>query len=575
MRAGGWGAMSSLLRRPGLGPLVGHTTDTSCRIWMRAGDPEDEGASLDSNRRTVGVIGLVAQDAAGAEIIKNAYYFRLRREFDRTGTFCLGADVSLGRHISDRRKRGDPVDEPDPLEPDTEYRAIVGSLTLDDPMRDDETMSDAELRDRLPDIDGVKHDLLKLDRPRSEARFRTFPAAAARSATRLGFLLGSCRYPGLLWKIKEADRIFAPMAEHAGETRFGDPVRFALMVGDQIYADKFNRMIPIGLADTYEEFQERYVTAFRSSNMRRLLRQVPSYMILDDHEIEDNWTQDRMADSSSSRLFNVAIGAYMSYQWSHGPRTWGRMLYYTFDCAGYPFFVLDARTQRFKGGLGLDDNHMLGRPSIDRDHPSQLDRLLAWLGTQQDERGNVPKFIVTSSVFVPNDIGERSEAGAGTEQHVADSDAWPSFPTTRRTLLGFITERRIQNVVFLSGDIHCSNVAAMSFSGPAEVAALKAYAVTSSAFYWPFPFADGDPNNYVHDSQKVGQRDTFVIDEAKQVAMDYRAWAFTQEDNFCRLDIDRRARTLTVRTFDRDGDLIKGQETGRKLETVLDLAPWD
>lgn len=30
------------------------------------------------------------------------------------------------------------------------------------------------------------------------------------------------------------------------------------MVGDQIYADMFNRMVPLGLADTYEEFQLFY-----------------------------------------------------------------------------------------------------------------------------------------------------------------------------------------------------------------------------------------------------------------------------------------------------------------------------
>jgi alkaline phosphatase D len=69
-------------------------------------------------------------------------------------------------------------------------------------------------------------------------------------------------------------------------------------------------------------------------------------MILDDHEIEDNWTQDRISDAGKHKLFNWAIGAYQSYQWSHGPRTWGRLLYYTFECAGYPVFVVDTRTQR-------------------------------------------------------------------------------------------------------------------------------------------------------------------------------------------------------------------------------------
>ena len=64
-------------------------------------------------------------------------------------------------------------------------------------------------------------------------------------------------------------------------------------------------------------------SAFGSLNMRRLLRQLPTYMILDDHEVEDNWAQDRIRDRKKRMLFNVAIGAYCSYQWTHSPRNFG------------------------------------------------------------------------------------------------------------------------------------------------------------------------------------------------------------------------------------------------------------
>ncbi len=106
------------------------------------------------------------------------------------------------------------------------------------------------------------------------------------------------------------------------------------MERDEIYADMLNRHIPIGLADTFEEFQERYHSAFGSPRMRRLLRQLPTYMILDDHEIEDNWTQDRIHSREKLLLFNIAITAYASYHWSHGPRNYGRYLYYSYECAG-------------------------------------------------------------------------------------------------------------------------------------------------------------------------------------------------------------------------------------------------
>src|ERR1700730_14893499 len=119
-------------------------------------------------------------------------------------------------------------------------------------------------------------------------------------------------------KIKEPDSIFGPMQKHldraaaAGDRSDLPAARFSLMVGDQIYADALNRFIPIDRADTYLEFQERYQPAFGSPNMRRLLRTAPTYMILDDHDIEDNWTQDRLVDGGESSLLNFAIGAYMN-----------------------------------------------------------------------------------------------------------------------------------------------------------------------------------------------------------------------------------------------------------------------
>ena len=53
-------------------------------------------------------------------------------------------------------------------------------------------------------------------------------------------------------------------------------------------------------------------------------------------------------------------------------------------------------------------------------------------------------------------------------------------------------------MVFLSGDIHCSNVAELSFARKGKDLGIKAFSITSSAFYWPFFFADGEPSSFVH-----------------------------------------------------------------------------
>jgi alkaline phosphatase D len=595
----------AILRAPGLGPIVGHTTDKCCRIWARAGDPGDTRSLLDENRRTVGVIGLVTKPGE----IGPAWYFRLHREYDRTGTFVVGEDVQLGYFEDDFKAQGRSVPRKNPpkeavpasLSPDTEYTVRVGTLTIDDPMPNDQSLQDWELVRRLPDIDDIKQELCLLEAEECESKFRTFPKADPKKVeSSMGFLLGSCRYPGLLWKIKEADRIFRPMLEHfQPDNGFGSPVQFTMMCGDQVYADLLNKALPVGRADTYEEFQERYLTAYRGTNLRRLMRLATTYMILDDHEIEDNWTQDQLHDTGKHQLFNVAIGAYQSYQWSHGPRTFGRLLYYTFECAGYPVFVIDTRTQRYKDDLpGLRDNHLLGRPSLDpKNHPGQLQRLCDWLSQQQKDRGNVPKFIATASVFVPNAMDERiappghslfggPDPNEGqiddpfrkmfevNRERRENSDSWPAYPVTRLELLKHIVDNDIQNVVFLSGDIHCSNVAEIYFEGK-DGKDLKAASVTSSAFYWPFPFADGDPNGFVHDSTQPNQLDPFPV-LGTDAVMQYRSFGYSQEDNFARVDIDRAAATLTVRVFDRDGNIVEVDDLkGRMVKkNVIQLASW-
>lgn len=537
------------LREPTLGPIVGHTTDHSSRIWIRTGDPADSGALLSDDRRTIGVITVLKGKKADPSDPSRTAYFRLRREYDRTGTFNLGVDPS-----------GKGNGPPFTLKANTTYTVRIGTIAMDDAYPDDESMSNKELAEKLPDPDVWLDELMQLDPDSSEAQFRTFPT----TSQKLSFLFGSCHYPGLLWKKKHSDRIFGPMLKEADITRTGSKPRFTLMVGDQIYADMFNRHIPVGLADTYEEFQERYQGAFGTPNIRKLLRNLPTYMILDDHEIEDNWTQDRITDRSKRVLFNIAIGAYMSYQWSHGPRQekYQRRLFYDFVCGAFPFFVLDERTQRYRDDeAGIEDNHMLGRPSFDpKNEPTQVDHLCNWLTEHKDDER--PKFIVSPTVFVPNGV-ESAGTGPGNERNKEKSDSWPAFPTTRRKILQHIVEHNIQNVVFLSGDIHCSNVARISFGGSQAAEKLVAYSVVSSAFYWPFWFADGEPANYVHDS-KV-QDDTFIIDKEKGITMDYVAENFTQEDNFCRVDVDWSRRKMEVRPIDKDGNEIGGKKSVLKF----------
>lgn len=139
-----------------------------------------------------------------------------------------------------------------------------------------------------------------------------------------------------------------------------------------------------------------------------------------------------------------------------------------------------------------------------------MDHLCNWLEEHKD--AEQLKFIVSPTVFVPNS----TETAGSDEIHELNNgktNSWPAFPAIRRGLIQHIVDDQVQYVFFLSGDRHCSNVARFTFSGTPEVEFLKPYSVASSAFYWPFLFADDEPANYVHNSKQ--QNDTFVMDEKK------------------------------------------------------------
>ena len=71
-------------------------------------------------------------------------------------------------------------DTPYKLKPDTEYTVRMATLSLDDPLEDEDTLTDAQLRDRLPDIEKIAPLLLKLREKECQVTFWTFPAGSSR-----------------------------------------------------------------------------------------------------------------------------------------------------------------------------------------------------------------------------------------------------------------------------------------------------------------------------------------------------------------------------------------------------------
>ena len=272
------------------------------------------------------------------------------------------------------------------------------------------------------------------------------------------FAFGSCRYllklfGGLIFD-ERGDKVFSSMSEDALDQVF--------MLGDQIYADDLNFF---GADNSVDDFLQRYQDVFSRPKFVKLVSSIPTYMTLDDHEIEDNWPSEA---TKNDRLikYPAAMHAYKIYQMSHSPAATlnadktkitnvSNDFWYTTSNACGDFFIMDVRTQRI-------DNNIINR--------KQLNALLEWLNDGSDHF----KFIATSVPFFP-DYAKKND------------DKWSGYREQRNHILDFISEKNINKVVFLSGDVHASMAAQLTRSDNPN---FKVLSIVSSPFFWPYPHPD-------------------------------------------------------------------------------------
>ncbi len=398
-----------IVKEPTVGPIIGHTTTNSGRLWARG--------EKSSESRTFGIARI---RRTGTQNFGQAKVFKMLPVFDFTAivdfknlTTNQSYDYQIGYVFADGEPHEIPVD-----------------ATVD--------WTDA-----------------------ANGCFRT---AVANGTDKTSFIFGSCRYLLRLFGGSffdgRGDKTFRSINR---QIEAGKSTDLLLMVGDQIYADDLNVLSPDNQAD---EFLSRYRKVFGQDHIRALMGQVPTYMTLDDHEISNDWDQDRV--KMEANLFAAAIHAYECYQFVHGPgfqfsgisnrSDTPQKLWYTFRHGKSAFFVMDTRTERYSS---FEPPQMISL--------EQMDALKGWL-TASGQGGNT-KFIVTSVPFFPD-----TRSGS--------KDKWSGFTAQRLEILDFIREQKIGKVVFLSGDVHCSMAGQLKFPGDPNFTVTS---VVSSSFFWPYP----------------------------------------------------------------------------------------
>ena len=304
------------------------------------------------------------------------------------------------------------------------------------------------------------------------------------------FSLGSCQYPpGLV------DKPLAQAALHGLASLIGGTNRrdadFVIFTGDQIYADATAGMVDPTRSD--ERFDLPYETALRAEPMRRIMRSVPVYTMLDDHEILDNWEPVHPGFPQElrrrKRLQMLGLRAFWKYQRMRGDlarrKNVGKLpTSFSFDHGIASFYMLDTRSQRkYRRPGDADSTSMFSK--------EEMDNIERWLLGNT----NRVKFIVSPSMILPRRRGALNLRA----DHAARSDSWEGYPGNLAQLLHFIAAKELRNVVFLSGDEHlgCVAIADLSVVICKQTKNARIVSIHASGLYAPFPFANAKPEDFV------------------------------------------------------------------------------
>jgi len=453
-----------------VGPIAGATTGKSVRLWGR-GNYE---ATESGPRRCFGVARL---RASGTSNFGVPHFFKLNPNFDMTGVVIF-----------------------DGLKPERAYEYQMGWFYSD--LELEELDSEFPLEwDRIDPIN--------------------FVTASESASSERSIVFGSCRYLlrlfGGTFFDNRGDKTFRSIVRQIDKKMRIDQF---IMVGDQIYADDLRFIYP---DQALEDYLGRYREVFEQPHIRNLMSQVPTYMTLDDHEIEDNWPS-RISDRDLVTKYPAAIHAYLTYQLSHSPlfevsnnRITGTpiKLWYTYSDGCCEFFALDTRTER---ELSKDARKIIS--------DEQMEALKNWMASNK----NRVKMIFSAVPFFP-DMRRVSE------------DKWSGFLKQRTEILEFIRSNKIRRVVFLSGDVHCSLSAELKCTGDPN---FKIISVVSSAFYWPYP--------HMVRASSFALSGPIPTDGTGSNYRVSRAGPVHATDNFTRIDVSLSR--IRVRVYSRKGDLL-------------------
>lgn len=304
------------------------------------------------------------------------------------------------------------------------------------------------------------------------------------------FALASCQYPADMTDGAPGDHGGPEAPASASLLRLsrlltpnleGKSPSLLVLAGDQVYIDA-----TAGLFDARaktDRLRLPYQNLMRSPGAQSVFGLVPVAMMIDDHEIVDNWEP----GVSVPGALEDGVQAYRRFQRMAGPPLRSdNALWCEFTHAGVPFFLADTRTERHTPTGAPRDVGNWRKARIMRD--TQWQALTKFL---MNNRENV-SFVASPAMLLPRALGLDREPALALE-----CDDWDGYPTSRDGLLALLCDNDLQRVVFLSGDTHTSCMAKATVTRDGHRATL--WSVHSSGLYCPYPFANGSREKYACD----------------------------------------------------------------------------
>ena len=454
--------------------IVGHSTPTSARLWLRTGRtgqftlllfPQEQitnSAARTALRESLGQVPLSLEDSAA--LVPDARQFEFAIEdYDSDTTTVLDLEG---------------------LASDTSYGYLL----------------------HFGDEDRI---LL------GHNRLRAFRTPAPEEERPFQFALFSCHMPyrksGLFSKRTEVHNL--EMWDYLGSSlsRHAKQIELVIAGGDQCYTDgvptldiwrflnrkmrkEGDELLP-DEASMLTWYRDVYRGYWGFPSVQEVFDSYPTYMIWDDHEIGDGWGSHRLGENGegvrkllpdladkglseaegrelAERMFRAATRAYREYEHSHNPPTEDGVLDYSFQRGGSAYYVLDGRGQR---DISRESYRILGQ--------TQFERFRAWAEGLDAEA--TPFMFVVSAVPV---LHTRAGLVNADEQWLMDRaglgddlrDSWEHelHDEERGALLDVLfgaAERGIR-VCILSGDVHVSAVFSLD-----DGEGRRIYQLTSSA----------------------------------------------------------------------------------------------